>query len=217
MTPLPSTKPGSRFGLVILAAGASVRMGQPKQLLPLAGEPLLVRTVTAGLSADVWPVIVVLGAQAEIIRPLLAKLPVLVAENPAWAEGMASSLRTGIATLQQFSRSVEGAIVAVCDQPGFSSGTIAQLIARQQATGASIVAARYGGRNGVPSLFLRAQFAALTALTGEEGARTLVNQTSRDVATVDLPGLVTDLDTPEEYAAQLQVERQQPTRDPGSL
>ena len=82
-----------RFGAIILAAGASTRMGSPKQLLPLNGRPLLTGVVEAALAAKVWPVVVVLGAHAEKIRPLLARHPVLIAENPAWAEGMASSLR----------------------------------------------------------------------------------------------------------------------------
>ncbi|ACB73999.1 nucleotidyltransferase family protein [Opitutus terrae] len=191
-----------RFGVIVLAAGASTRMGQPKQLLPLAGQPLVVRAVEAALASSAWPVIVVLGASADLIRPLLAKHPVLVVENPAWAEGMASSLRTGIATLQQFSRSVDGAIIALCDQPGFSADVIRRLISRQQETGRSIVAAHYEGRNGVPALFLRQHFAALAALTGEEGARTLVNRSTSEVATVDLPALAVDLDTPADYAAQ---------------
>ena len=84
-----------RFGIVILAAGASTRMGEPKQLLVFDGRPLLVRAVDAALASAAWPVVVVLGAHAEKIRPLLARHPVLISENPAWAEGMASSVRAG--------------------------------------------------------------------------------------------------------------------------
>src|SRR3954467_3092348 len=84
-----------RFGLAILAAGASTRMGAPKQLLELDGQPLLLRTVEAALASSAWPVVVVLGANAEKIRPTLARLPVLLTENPAWAEGMAASIRAG--------------------------------------------------------------------------------------------------------------------------
>lgn len=176
-------------------------MGRTKQLLPLGGRPLVVRAVDAALDSAVWPVVVVLGANAEEIRPVLAKHPVLIVENPAWVEGLASSLRAGIAALQQFSRSLAGAIVALCDQPGFSSEVVARLIETQVATGRSIVAARYAGRNGVPALFLREHFTALAGLTGEEGARTLVNRAGADIATVDLPALAVDLDTPEDFDA----------------
>src|SRR5690606_37984311 len=99
--------------------------------------------VEAALASPAWPVVVVLGANADLIRPSLAKLPVLIAENPAWAEGMAASLRAGIATLRQFSRGLDAAVVALCDQPAFSTETIAQLVAAQRTTGRSIVAARY--------------------------------------------------------------------------
>jgi len=190
-----------RFGAMILAAGASTRMGAPKQLLELDGRPLVVRAVEAALASPAWPVVVVLGAQAEKIRPTLARLPMLIAENPAWAEGMAASIRAGMTTLRQFSQKLDAALVALCDQPAFSAEVIAQLVAAQRATGRSIVAARYGGRQGAPALFLREHFPALAALTGEEGARSLLNGDPTRVATVDLPALALDLDTPADYAS----------------
>src|SRR5690606_8641235 len=127
------------------------------------------------------------------IRPALARYPVLVTENAAWSEGMAASLRAGIATLQQFSRHLDGALVALCDQPAFSAATIGQLLDVQRGTGRSIVAARYASRNGAPALFLREHFPVLAALTGEEGARALLNANPAAVAAVDLPELAADL------------------------
>ncbi len=198
-----------RFGLVLLAAGASVRMGKPKQLIEAGGKALVVRAVEAALASAAWPVVVVLGANAEKIRPMLARLPVLVAENPTWGEGMASSLRAGVNTLRTFSRALDGALVAVADQPAFSAGAIAQLVdarAGQVLPGSpptvrSIVAARYAGRLGVPALFGREHFAALAALTGEEGARHFLAAHAAETAAVDLPELAVDLDTPEDFAA----------------
>jgi len=198
------TAPTLRFGVVILAAGASTRMGQPKQLLPLDGKPLVVRAAEAALASSAWPVIVVLGANAAAIRPSLARLPILIAENAAWAEGMAASLRAGVTTLQQFSRAIDGVVVALCDQPAFSAESIRRLVAAQRTTGRGIVAAHYAGRNAAPALFLREYFPALVALTGEEGARQLLNGDSSRVATVDLPELAVDLDTPADYAASTQ-------------
>jgi molybdenum cofactor cytidylyltransferase len=200
----PST-PGSlatfRFGAVILAAGASTRMGTPKQLLALDGQPLVVRAVQAALASPAWPVVVVLGAHAEKIRPVLARLPVLIADSPAWAEGMAASIRAGVTTIRQFSRALDGVLLALCDQPAFSTDTVTQLIAAQRATGRSIVAAHYSGRHGAPALFLREHFETLAHLTGEEGARALLNGDPSHVASVDLPALAVDLDTPEDVAA----------------
>ena len=96
--------------------------------------------------------LVVLGAHTEKIRPVLARLPVLITENPAWSEGMAASIRAGVTTLQQFSRGLDAALITLCDQPAFSADTIAQLTAAQRSTGRSIVAARYAGRHGAPAL-----------------------------------------------------------------
>lgn len=190
-----------RCGAVILAAGASTRMGSPKQLLTLSGQPLLARAVESALEAPVWPVVVVLGAHAESIKPVLAKYPVLVAENPAWPEGMASSLRVGIGMLQQFSRRLDSAVVMLCDQPALTGATIGRLIQAQCGSGRTIVAARYAGRLGAPALFLRSHFAELAALTGEAGARDLLKAQPERVLAVDLPELATDLDTPEDVAA----------------
>ena len=189
-----------RCGMIILAAGPSTRMGQPKQLLVVQNQPLLLRVVSAALTAPVWPVIVVLGANAEQIRPTLARLPVLAVENEAWAEGMASSVRAGINALQQFSRAMDAVIMALCDQPAFSASVVERLIATQRGTGRSIVASRYSGRQGAPALFLREHFPALAGLTGEEGARALLNGDATKVASVDFPELAHDLDTPADYA-----------------
>lgn len=205
---MPEPRDAFRFGAVILAAGESSRMGTPKQLLLVDGQPLLVRAVEAALASAAWPVVVVLGAHAEKIRPLLARHPVLVAENSAWPEGMASSIRVGVTMLAQFSRRLDAALVALCDQPAFSTATIAQLVAAQRTTRRSIVAARYSGRHGAPALFLREHFPTLTHLTGEEGARILLNgdpacpePVEGRVASVELPALALDLDTPADYAS----------------
>ncbi|MEY2879037.1 MAG: hypothetical protein RLZZ15_1417 [Verrucomicrobiota bacterium] len=207
---MPESNPPYRFAAVVLAAGASSRMGAPKQLLLVDGQPLLLRAVRAALASEAWPVVVVLGAHAEKIRPLLARLPVLVADNPAWAEGMASSIRAGVALARQFSRRLDGVLVALCDQPAFSADTVARLVGARHASGASIVAARYGGRCGAPALFAAENFPALVALTGEEGARALLNPPAgdasaiADVAAVDCPELALDLDTPADLAAMAQ-------------
>ena len=171
-------------------------------MIEVGGKALMVRAVEAALASAAWPVVVVLGAHAEKSRPLLARLPVLVAENPAWAEGMASSLRAGVGTLRMFSRALDGALVAVADQPAFSAEVIARLVAARTAkvpqTGHGIVAARYAGRLGVPALFGCKHFAAMAALTGEDGARHFLAAHAAETAAVDLPELAVDLDTPED-------------------
>jgi molybdenum cofactor cytidylyltransferase len=172
-------------------------MGQPKQLLPIAGRPLVAHAAEAALASPAWPVVVVLGAHAEKIRPALARLPLLIAQNPGWAEGLASSIRAGLATLETFSRTLDAVLIAPADLPAFSAGAIAKLVAALHATGHSIAAARYAGRLGSPALFARSHFASLRALRGDEGARPLL--AVHAVAAVDLPELALDLDTPADY------------------
>jgi CTP:molybdopterin cytidylyltransferase MocA len=194
------------IGAIVLAAGASSRMGEPKQLLPLGGRPLVVRTVDALLASTVWPVVVVVGAHHDRVRPLLARHPVLISENAAWSEGLASSIRAGIGTLQEFSRDLDAALVTLCDQPAFSAEIVARLIATMNDSGRSIVAARYGGRWGVPALFRREHFGTLAALTGEAGARDFLNRDPDGVTGVELPELAIDVDTPGDYQAALRRE-----------
>ena len=202
MADAPPPEPGAErsfpCGLILLAAGASTRMGQPKQLLEVGGRPLLVRAVEAALAAPVWPVVVVLGANAAMLRPLLAPFPVLVVENAAWSEGMASSLREGVTTLTQFSRRLEAGVVGLADQPALDATVIRRLIATHHASGRDLVAARYSGRHGAPALFHRRLFPRLTALTGEAGARELLNGGDPPVTPVDLAEMAADLDTPED-------------------
>src|SRR5690606_37767368 len=121
--------PRHSIGAIVLAAGASSRLGQPKQLIRVSGKTLLERAVDALLEEPrIWPVVVVVGATAPEVRSVVSRRPVLVAENSAWAEGMASSLRTGLATLRQFSRHMDAAFFALCDQPAFDSTVVRQLV-----------------------------------------------------------------------------------------
>jgi molybdenum cofactor cytidylyltransferase len=187
------------FGAVVLAAGASTRMGEPKQLLRLDGRTLLRRTVDTLLASPAWPVVVVLGAHLESIRPEVARLPVLIVENREWAKGLASSIRTGVRVLEAFSLSLEAALLVLCDQPNLSPAAITRFIETHHRTGTSIVAAHYGGQPGPPALFARSHFHELMELRGAGGARPLLARHADLLATVDLPELAADLDTPADY------------------
>ncbi len=189
------------FGAVILAAGASSRMDKPKQLLRLGGRTLLRRAVDAVLASDAWPVVVVLGANQELIRPEIARLPVLVAGNSDWPEGLASSIRTGALVLDSFSLSLDAALLVPCDQPNLSPAAIALLVGSASNGQKSIVAARYDSHAGPPVLFARRHFPELLELRGAGGARLLLDRHPDALALVDLPELATDLDTPEDFAS----------------
>jgi CTP:molybdopterin cytidylyltransferase MocA len=115
---------------------------------------------------------------------------------------MASSLLTGLALLDRFSLSLDGALIGVCDQPHFSTTVIAKLVA-SITVDKTIASARYGGRLGVPALFSRVHFKELRTLKGAEGARQILAAHGSEVAAVDFPELAIDVDTPADYESLL--------------
>ena len=194
----------SYHGAVILAAGASTRMGRPKQLLPIGGRTLIRRTVETVLATPAWPVFVVLGSGSAAIRPELARLPVIVLENAGWSEGLASSIRTGVTALETCSLAIAAALLVLVDQPLLSAPALDRLAAAFRETGRPAAAAEYGGHPGPPALFSRTLFPSLLGLTGAGGARPLLDRLGPDLVTVPMPELATDLDTPDDYRSLLE-------------
>jgi molybdenum cofactor cytidylyltransferase len=182
---------------VLLAAGGSSRMGAPKQLLRLGGRSLVRRAAEALLEAGCEPVVVVLGGEAEAVRAELEGLPVAPVLNPAWREGLATSLRCGLLALPD---SAAAALVCPCDQPGVSSALFARMLLLQRSSGKPIVACRYGGVVGAPALFLRARFPELLALQGDVGARAALAGGPEHVVSVEFPAGAFDVDTPEDWS-----------------
>lgn len=190
--------------LILLAAGASTRMGRPKQLLPMYGtRPLLRHVVESALTEPVSPVIVVLGANAAKIAPCLDGLPLSIVINPAWAEGMGSSIRRGLEELAKSAPTANCVIIALADQPDILSGHLAKLIETLRTTGKPIVASECGDVRGPPVLFTASYFSTLLALQGDAGARALLKAHAAEVATVAL-ATARDLDTPADYANYLE-------------
>ena len=163
----------SSSALIILAAGSSSRMGRPKQLLPVGGCPLLRRVAEACVGSGIANVIVVLGSNAEEIRPALAGLSVHIVVNENWPEGMGSSVRAGMTMMASVMPAAKGVVIALADQPKFSTRHITRLFDAQRETGGSIVASRYKEKLSPPALFAQVYFPALRALQGDTGARSL--------------------------------------------
>ena len=175
---------------VILAAGASRRLGRPKQLVLVEGETLLRRTVRAAL-AGCLPVLVVVGAQAREVEASLAGMPVQVVDNPEWEEGMAASIRAGVRALPPGS---PAALFLVCDQLAVDGALVGRLLEVRRAQPDAIVACAYGDTRGTPTLFPARCFPQLLALRGDRGARDLL--AGPDVLTVPFPAGTADVDTP---------------------
>jgi molybdenum cofactor cytidylyltransferase len=187
----------SQTALIVLAAGASTRMGQPKQLLNFHGKPLLRHMVEIAIASPCQPILVVLGANAAAIQPTLQALPIYLIDNPRWVDGMGSSIQCGIQCLSSFPNSIDSAILTVCDQPFVSVSLIGQLIQVYRSSQAQIVASAYSDTLGVPALFDRQLFSELLGLDGAEGAKSVI--TRHGAIGVDFPEGSIDLDTPEEY------------------
>jgi molybdenum cofactor cytidylyltransferase len=187
------SQPGEFVSAVILAAGGSTRMGRPKLAIPVRGEPMIRRVARAALQSRCREVIVVLGADADTYRPLLDGLAVRVVVNPAPAEGMGTSLRTGIAAVATQARA---AVVLLADQPMVTPEIIDRLIETAAVSGRRIVASAYHATTGPPVVFDRVYFGELAALEGDRGARTVVLRHPEDVAPLPLPdALASDVDT----------------------
>jgi CTP:molybdopterin cytidylyltransferase MocA len=195
--------PEFQCGLILLAAGGSRRMGRAKQMLPIQDKPLLRFVAERVVRAAVSPVVIVLGAESEKIAPTLAGLPVHLALNSAWAEGMGSSLRVGVNALLERAPQLNALIVALGDQPGLPDGHLDQLIARYRQGGCSLVASQTGPRRVPPVLFGRDWFPRLRQLAGDAGAREILREDRPDFASMPLEDN-TDLDTPEDYARYMQ-------------
>lgn len=151
------------------------------------------------LSAPVDPVIVVLGAEAAQIEPVLAGLRVHVAINADWATGLGSSLRVGVASALQRAPALSALAVVLADQPTLPPGHLDALIARYRAGGCTAVASLTGDERVPPLLFGRPWFDRLGRIDGDTGARALLREQPEAVATVPLAAN-TDLDTPDDYA-----------------
>lgn len=184
--------PAPRHGLVVLAAGASRRLGQAKQDLRIDGASLLRRVVASGLASAPSEAVVVLGAAAELAAPHLVGLPLRQLSCADWSRGMGASLRCG---LQALSSDCAGALVLLCDQPALAADHLRALVAAWRPRPERAVASRYAGVLGVPALLPRAAFAEIDARI-DRGARDWLRRPDREVLAIDAPELARDLDHP---------------------
>ena len=183
----------SKHGAIVLAAGASKRLGRPKQLVEIGGEPLLRRVVDAALATTPHECIVVLDESAPF-DAVLAALDVRVVRIPDAATGMAASLRAGVAATD---RECDGALIVVTDQPALDARHLHALCAAWHAAPAFAIASAYAGVIGVPALLPRSWFDAVAALSGDVGARELLRARA-DVIAIAAPDLARDIDTPDD-------------------
>ncbi|GAB3882097.1 nucleotidyltransferase family protein [Spirosoma agri] len=185
-----------KIGTIILAAGASTRMGgEPKQLLTYKGQSLIRRITDTALALQAGPVIVVLGANRERIVPELANLPVTLVDNEAWQTGMASSLKMGLAGLYLTNKDIDAVLVLLTDQPLVSVGLLLHMLETYTSENKEIVACRYDDQLGVPAIFGRKYVEPMLQLEGDKGAKWVIIKHRQDCAEVPFEAGAIDLDS----------------------
>uniref|UniRef100_B8HZF6 MobA-like NTP transferase domain-containing protein n=1 Tax=Cyanothece sp. (strain PCC 7425 / ATCC 29141) TaxID=395961 RepID=B8HZF6_CYAP4 len=190
----------SGIGILVLAAGASKRLGHPKQLLPFRGRPLIFEIAKVAVLSGCQPVGVVLGAYAESIEPHLANLDVHIIYNEYWLAGMSSSIQCGLRELLAISPDLEAILLMVCDQPFVSPHLIHQLIFGYKTFNYPIVTSEYGGIKGVPALFHKDFFPNLAMLQGDIGAKSIIRQHHSHCFSIPFEQGAIDLDMPQDLS-----------------
>ena len=186
-----------RIAAVVLAAGRSSRMAPANKLLTeVDGVPMVVRAVEAALASQAAPVIVVVGNDAARVRRALAGRDVTIVENPAYAEGLSTSLRAGIAALPA---GIDGAVVLLGDMPRVAATHLDRLIAAfSPVEGRAICVPTFRAKRGNPVLWASSFFPEFAALAGDSGARALLGRHAEQIVEVEMPddGILIDVDTP---------------------
>ncbi|MGA9671355.1 MAG: nucleotidyltransferase family protein [Terracidiphilus sp.] len=191
----------SSVAAIVLAAGASRRLGQPKQLLMHGDETMLARSIRLANEAGAGPVIVVLGAHHERIRDVVAPDSAIVVINEKWEQGIASSIHAGVNAIEAAAPAASGALILSCDQPRLTAAHMRTLIESFTAQNEpSIVASVYAGIHGVPAVFPRFAFPHLLALSGDKGARALLKHPPCPLIVLPFEGGEVDIDRPGDLA-----------------
>ena len=186
--------------ILVMAAGASRRMGRPKQLLPFGSTTLLRHAVEVALSSHASKVAVALGSGEEAMRKELTGMPIGIVTNPEWDRGMGTTIRAGVQAIGMYPE-VGALILTVADSPELSAETYNRIIAAHVASGLPIVASEYAGTVGVPALFERQYFDSLIALPADHGCKALIMANSAKVIRMPCPEAAKDIDSPKDYEA----------------
>ena len=194
----PWKVPSSKTEAIVLAAGTSSRMGQPKQLLKINGQSLVRHTITTAFAAGIERITVVLGAYAGEVLEEIRDLPVRIAINADFATGIASSIRAGINQLEE---TCEEALILTCDQTLVSAEDLRCLVAKYNRFKPMICASSYGDVIGIPAIFSRTLFRELRELQGDRGARSLIQKYADETIAQQCARAVFDCDTPGDFAA----------------
>jgi molybdenum cofactor cytidylyltransferase len=187
----------SKTGIIILAAGSSTRMGEPKQLLMYKNKTFLQHIIGEAKHANLEPVICVTGYESDLITQSISVMDVDIVYNENWTDGMGTGIAAGIKRL--LLSDVHSVILAVSDQPYVSSELFGKMQQLKEKSGKGIVACSYAHTLGTPVLFGKHYFNDLTSLSGNEGAKKIVQLNMPDVCPIEFEKGNIDIDTKQDY------------------
>jgi len=201
MTPRPTQARGD-IAIAILAAGSSSRLGEPKQLLRIRGRTLLEHAARTALSAKCGPVVVVLGAHARTLRPLLADLPVRITINRKWSGGLGTSIAAAVRTAERLRPPVAAILLMLCDQVHLTATIVTKLVRawRKREGEKDIVACAYANTFGPPAIFPRRLFEDLLNLRPAQGAKPILRSHGAEFTAIPFRRGEEDIDTPADRA-----------------
>lgn len=176
-------------------------MGRLKQLLSYRGQPLVQHAIEEATNAGLAPIIAVVGAEGAAVRAAIAGQPVSIVENREWASGMGSSIAAGMRFLAEAASDVAAVAILLADQPLVTARHLVKMQTLVFSGKSQAVAAQYSGSLGVPAIFKRNLFEALSSLPSAAGARHILRDSEIEVAAFPLPEAAIDIDTPEDFAA----------------
>ncbi|HKG07477.1 MAG TPA: nucleotidyltransferase family protein [Pedobacter sp.] len=186
-------------GIIILSAGNSSRLGNPKQLLYYKGSTLLETTISAAEQTSFAPVVLVLGAYATEILAANPNLNINYIINESWEQGISSSIAAGLTKIIELDPDTQNVIIAVSDQPFISHEIFEALLEKQRSTAKPMIASQYSETIGTPALFNRQYFDPLMSLEGNMGAKHILTENIDEVATVPFELGRIDIDNETDY------------------
>jgi len=188
-----------KTAILIMAAGAATRMKTPKQLLVWGKTTLVENAITEAQNSFADSVHLVLGANAALIKKQIVQNELIYLENPNWNLGLGNSIAFGVREVLKEEEDLTSILIMLADQPLINSDYLNKLIKASGHHKKGIIASLYGEKTGVPALFSKDYFPALIQLTGEHGAKYILNNNTKDICSIKCKNLITDIDTPEDY------------------
>lgn len=187
------------IAVLIMAAGSSSRMGEPKQLLKWKDVTLIENSINKVLQMQISKPIVVIGANSKKISPKIEPYSIEVIHNPNWARGLGNSIAFGVNHIKN-NYQMDGVLMVLADQPLIKASYLIAMLDLFQISKDQIIATQYkNGKLGVPALFDRCYFNELSTIDGDKGAKSILKKHSNSVIKMKLATNVFDVDTEEDY------------------